>query len=116
MYSTGQKPGNGIYQCTKCGQIVRLDDNSDTLPPCPKCENTTYWKIGCAHIASHICVKLGIDKNLSLARQWANHAKVHHVRKLKGLTGKNEWEEKMIQMNRKTLVVCDTCFEKITGK
>ena len=29
--------------------------------------------IGCAHIASHICVKRGIDKNLPLARQWARY-------------------------------------------
>ncbi|MFR3166387.1 MAG: hypothetical protein ACLTQG_31665 [Hungatella sp.] len=28
---------------------------------------------GCAHIASHICVKRGIDKNLPLARQWARY-------------------------------------------
>ena len=29
--------------------------------------------VGCAHIASHICVKRGIDKNLPLARQWARY-------------------------------------------
>lgn len=46
MYSTGEKPGKGIYMCTKCGQYVRLDDDTDTLPPCPKCENTTYYKVG----------------------------------------------------------------------
>ncbi|NLK72755.1 MAG: zinc ribbon-containing protein [Clostridiales bacterium] len=44
-YSTGEKPGAGTYQCTKCGQIVVLDDSTDTLPPCPKCNNTTYYKI-----------------------------------------------------------------------
>lgn len=46
MYRTGEKPGKGIYKCTECGQLVRLDDNTDTLPPCPKCENTTYYKVG----------------------------------------------------------------------
>ncbi len=45
MYKTGEKPGKGIYQCTKCGQLVRLDDHTDTLPPCPKCGNTTYRKV-----------------------------------------------------------------------
>lgn len=45
MYSTGEKPGKGTYRCTSCGQIVVLDDNSDTLPPCPKCSKTTYVKI-----------------------------------------------------------------------
>lgn len=46
MYTTGEKPGKGIYACTKCGQRVVLDDTTDTLPPCPKCNNTTYSKIG----------------------------------------------------------------------
>lgn len=45
MYSTGEKPGKGIYICIHCGQIVRLDDHTDTLPPCPKCEKTLYRKI-----------------------------------------------------------------------
>ena len=46
MNKTGEKPGKGIYQCKECGHLVRLDDNTDTLPPCPKCENTTYYKVG----------------------------------------------------------------------
>ena len=46
MYKTGQKPGKGLYQCVHCNQTVRLDDDTDTLPPCPKCEETTYRKIG----------------------------------------------------------------------
>jgi DNA-directed RNA polymerase subunit RPC12/RpoP len=45
MYKTGEKPGKGTYQCTVCGQIVILDDKTDTLPPCPKCNNTSYKKI-----------------------------------------------------------------------
>lgn len=46
MNTTGEKPGKGIYLCTHCNQIVRLDDNTDTLPPCPTCNKTTYIKIG----------------------------------------------------------------------
>lgn len=45
MYETGQKPGKGDYQCTKCGEIVHLDDDTDTLPPCPKCNGTTFRKL-----------------------------------------------------------------------
>lgn len=45
MYETGQKPGKGLYKCTVCGELVRLDDDTDTLPPCPKCSNTTYTKL-----------------------------------------------------------------------
>lgn len=42
MTTTGQKPGAGVYTCDNCGQVVVLDNNSDTLPPCPKCGNTQY--------------------------------------------------------------------------
>jgi DNA-directed RNA polymerase subunit RPC12/RpoP len=42
MSTTGEKPGKGVYTCTKCGQKVVLDDNSDTLPPCPRCNGTRY--------------------------------------------------------------------------
>jgi len=46
MYSTGEKPGKGLYKCTKCGEVIRLDDDSDTLPPCPKCHGTKWDKVG----------------------------------------------------------------------
>ncbi|WP_041277594.1 zinc ribbon-containing protein [Desulfotalea psychrophila] len=42
MASTGEKPGKGTYTCISCGKKVRLDDNNDTLPPCPRCEGTNY--------------------------------------------------------------------------
>lgn len=42
MSTTGQKPGKGNYTCTNCLTKVRLDDNTDTLPPCPKCHKTNY--------------------------------------------------------------------------
>lgn len=43
-YKTGQKPGKGAYVCTNCGTKIVLDDYSDTLPPCPKCNNTSFTK------------------------------------------------------------------------
>ncbi|HHT70567.1 MAG: hypothetical protein WAO22_02020 [bacterium] len=45
MPRTGEKPGVGRYQCTRCFQIVRLDDWDDTLPPCPKCNGTNFIKV-----------------------------------------------------------------------
>lgn len=45
MYKTGEQPGKGTYQCTVCGELVTLDDDSDKLPPCPVCSATTYEKI-----------------------------------------------------------------------
>lgn len=38
---------------------------------------------------------------------------MHHVRKLKNLKGKSDWEVKMIARQRKTLAVCIKCHHKI---
>lgn len=45
MVTTGEKPGKGDYRCTNCGQIVTLDDDSDTMPPCPRCDGTKFTEI-----------------------------------------------------------------------
>lgn len=42
MPTTGEKPGKGRYVCTTCGEDVHLDDDSDRLPPCPRCNGTDY--------------------------------------------------------------------------
>ena len=42
MSTTGEKPGKGLYTCTNCNRSLRLDDNTDTLPPCPTCHSTNY--------------------------------------------------------------------------
>ena len=41
---------------------------------------------------------------------------LHHVRKVKDLKGKSEWERCMIAKRRKTLAVCKECHLKIHGK
>lgn len=46
MPTTGEKPGVGVYKCKKCGETVRLDDDTDTLPPCPSCSETEFVKVG----------------------------------------------------------------------
>ena len=43
-YNCGQKPGKGIYICNKCGEDLVLDDTTDTLPPCAKCNNCKFDK------------------------------------------------------------------------
>ncbi|WKY44189.1 hypothetical protein Q5O14_16420 [Eubacteriaceae bacterium ES2] len=43
-YNTGEKPGKGVYICKTCGQQVVLDNEDDTLPPCPRCSGTTFTK------------------------------------------------------------------------
>ena len=42
MTKTGEKPGKGTYNCRECGQFVTLDDNTDTMPPCPRCSHTEF--------------------------------------------------------------------------
>ena len=39
--------------------------------------------------------------------------KMYHVRKLKKLKGKNDWEKVMIARRRKTLAVCCHCYDMI---
>ncbi len=46
MYTTGEKPGKGLYKSAECGEVIRLDDDSDTLPPCPRCNGTKWIKVG----------------------------------------------------------------------
>ena len=42
MPTTGQEPGAGTYRCTRCGQVVELDEDGDRLPPCPECHGTEF--------------------------------------------------------------------------
>jgi hypothetical protein len=49
LYDIGEKPGKGKYICTTCHDwTVTLDDNTDRLPPCPKCKDkpVKYRKVG----------------------------------------------------------------------
>jgi len=46
MASTGEKQEKGIYECTKCYTEVILDDTTDTLPTCPRCNGTNFAKVG----------------------------------------------------------------------
>lgn len=41
---------------------------------------------------------------------------VHHVKSLKSLKGKSAWEQKMRSIRRKTLIVCETCHNKIHNR
>mgnify|MGYP006990168165 CR=1 FL=1 len=37
---------------------------------------------------------------------------MHHVKSLKALTGKDIYEQKMLQIRRKSLALCEECFNK----
>lgn len=40
---------------------------------------------------------------------------MHHVRKLKNLQGKEDWERHMIARKRKTIALCRSCHKKVDG-
>jgi DNA-directed RNA polymerase subunit RPC12/RpoP len=42
MFSTGEKPGKGVYVCKECRIVVALLDDEDALPYCPCCESRIY--------------------------------------------------------------------------
>lgn len=46
----------------------------------------------------------------------AEYYEIHHIRKLKDLKGKSEWERSIIAKRRKTIVLCRDCHKKIHGK
>ena len=43
-YKCGEKPGKGWYVCIACGEDLYLDQDTDTLPPCAKCEKCEFRK------------------------------------------------------------------------
>ncbi|GAH41932.1 unnamed protein product [marine sediment metagenome] len=45
MPTTGEKPGKGTYKCRGDGTIVTLDEDTDTLPPCPTCYKTEFDRV-----------------------------------------------------------------------
>jgi group II intron reverse transcriptase/maturase len=58
-----------------------------------------------------------IDRLLAEKCEWCNTVGVplemHHVRKLKDLKGKSQWEAFMIARNRKTIAMCVNCHKKL---
>ena len=45
MVKTGEKPKKGTYKCNNCGTLITLDDDTDTMPPCPKCNGTEFTRV-----------------------------------------------------------------------
>jgi len=41
IFSTGQTPGAGSYECLRCGKVVQLDDD-EQLPRCPHCKQQSF--------------------------------------------------------------------------
>lgn len=58
-----------------------------------------------------------ISRLLSNRCEWcfksSKNIEVHHVRKLKSLSGIKKWEKVMIDKNKKTLVLCSECHQNL---
>ncbi len=44
MPATGEQPGKGVYYCKKCGTRVVIEETTDTLPTCSRCNHTEFEK------------------------------------------------------------------------
>ncbi|MFQ6584965.1 reverse transcriptase domain-containing protein [Priestia megaterium] len=58
-----------------------------------------------------------IERLLAGKCEWCEHTgvplEIHHVKKLKDLTGKKRWEKRMIERNRKTMALCKACHRNL---
>ena len=77
-------------------------DNAHIMPSYYGMESTSLM----ARLKAHKCEYCGAEDNL----------KMIHVRKLKDLKGKEPWEKLMIARQRKTIAVCEKCYNNIHGK
>lgn len=76
-------------------------DNAHIMPNYYGMESTSLM----ARLKAHKCEYCEAEDNL----------KMIHVRKLKDLKGKEAWEKLMIARQRKTIAVCEKCYNKIHG-
>ena len=72
----------------------------DTLPVYRKYEKTN--SLG-TRLKAGICEMCGTE---------CDDIHIHHVRKLKDLTGKTEFELRMMEIRRKSLALCPDCFNR----
>ena len=75
----------------------------DTLPNTVIYSGRTKLVDRLAARKCELCGKCGCDLEM------------HHVRKLKDLKGKSQWERLMITKNRKTIALCVDCHQKLHG-
>ncbi len=80
---------------------ARIDD-ADNLPSYRGMQRTNLME----RLKARECEYCGATDDLRMI----------HVRKLKDLKGKHEWEKLMIARRRKTIAVCESCYRKIHGR
>lgn len=88
-----------IYHGGFCRRKEARIDDADNLPSYRGMQNISLMD----RITACKCEYCGATDNLQMV----------HVRKLKDLKGKQSWERLMIARRRKTLAVCQSCYNKI---
>lgn len=66
-------------------------------------ENRRYTRLT-DRLQGHVCEFCGAE---------TEDIEIHHIRKLKDLSGKAEWERHMIARKRKTMALCHSCHVKL---
>ncbi len=98
------KKGNTIEAKFYNGGFKRLKPSKDsrisTLPNFIRHTSTTRLM---HRLKAQKCELCGATDRLEM----------HHVRKLKGLKGKEPWERMMIARRRKTIALCSSCHKKV---
>jgi group II intron reverse transcriptase/maturase len=81
-----------------------LSWDTDTMPEYQRCERPNSLAV---RLKSKVCEACG-----------ANNVEIHmhHVKRLKDLTGKTEFERLMLKKRRKSLALCPACFESTRAK
>ena len=82
------------------GKVV-VSENPDIIGRAN--ENRRYTRLT-DRLQGHICEFCGAE---------TEDIEIHHVRKLKDLSGKAEWERQMIARKRKTMALCHSCHVKL---
>lgn len=83
---------------------VEEDNEADVLP-------NSQWIFG-----RNSLVKRLMSNTCELCGKQTDEIEMHHIRKMKDLKGKQQWEVVMIAKKRKTLAVCHDCHVKITNQ
>ena len=102
---------NGIKTTVFYNQGMRHNDKVDAMVNpdviAKTNENRRYTSL-IDRLKGHKCEWCGAE---------TDDVEIHHVRKLKDLSGKAEWERHMIARKRKTMALCHSCHVKLhTGK
>jgi hypothetical protein len=88
-------------QGMRCNDKIVATENPDTIGRTN--ENRSYTGL-VDRLKGNVCEWCGAE---------TKDIEIHHVRKLKDLSGKAEWERQMIARRRKTLALCHSCHVKL---